>query len=173
MRLAATPGAKVFEYGMGGSTLFFLDNGCRVTSVDHDAQWSEKLRSTIGVHERWTSFLAPPEEISSVENNVRCVSEWPGYEGHDFSQYVHTINRYSDAEFDVVLVDGRARPAALETAAPKVRRGGLLILDNAERQHYQGTVDKLLSRGWHGERFRGPGPYVKSRFWDTLVMRAP
>src|SRR3972149_5458066 len=35
------PGMRVFEWGMGGSTMFFLNTGAHVTSVEHDAAWHD------------------------------------------------------------------------------------------------------------------------------------
>src|ERR1700712_778935 len=37
-------GAKVFEYGSGGSTLWLLDHGADVTSVEHDRSWHQRLQ---------------------------------------------------------------------------------------------------------------------------------
>lgn len=35
---------KVFEFGSGNSTLYFLSKGCFVTSVEHDANWAKNNR---------------------------------------------------------------------------------------------------------------------------------
>ena len=37
---------KVFEYGAGNSTLYWLDKGCLVEAVDHDEKWVESIRKT-------------------------------------------------------------------------------------------------------------------------------
>lgn len=169
----AKAGTKVFEYGMGGSTLFFLDAGCMVVSVDHDYQWSEKLQGAVGQSARWTSRFVAPKLDDDKAADLACKSEWPGFEHADFAEYVNSIRDYPEEFFDIVLVDGRARPSALKTAAPRVRRGGVLILDNAERSHYQETIRDLQKSGWRTARYFGPGPYVRARFWDTLLLRAP
>src|SRR4051812_45501617 len=36
-------GTRVFEYGAGGSTLFFLQRGALLVTVEHDAAWMENV----------------------------------------------------------------------------------------------------------------------------------
>ena len=37
------PGSRVFEYGGGGSTLWFLDRGAEVVTVEHHEGWANQL----------------------------------------------------------------------------------------------------------------------------------
>lgn len=54
------------------------------------------------------------------------------------------IKKFPDNYFDIVLVDGRSRPSCLFHSLNKVKKGGLLVLDNAEREYYlcKGIIDK-------------------------------
>lgn len=166
------PGSKVFEYGMGGSTLFFLDAGCSVISVEHDPEWAGTLFASIGNNDRWTGLLVPPQPKTAATHN--CFSSaFHGHENSDFREYVETITKQPDESLDVVMVDGRARSAALVIAATKVIPGGLLVLDNAERSRYAETVNAFAAQGWRMTRLFGPGPYVDHEFWDTLLMIKP
>lgn len=64
----------------------------------------------------------------------------------NFKAYASAIDAYPDGHFDVVMVDGRARTSCLVHALPKLRKGGLSILDNAEREHYtvkSAVLDRL------------------------------
>src|SRR4051812_14868890 len=47
LRNKLNPSSRVFEYGGGGSTLFFLDNAGEVVTVEHDEEWFYKLEKTI------------------------------------------------------------------------------------------------------------------------------
>ena len=42
---AISPGMKVFEYGGGGSTVFFLSHGCQVTTVEGNSRWAAAIRA--------------------------------------------------------------------------------------------------------------------------------
>ncbi len=97
----------------------------------------------------WTIELITPsvaEDAANAEDAAdpaRYRSVAPYSEYLDFQNYVTQIDAFPDSTFDIVLVDGRARPACLIHALPKVRRGGLLILDNAERPHYQQAIRQV------------------------------
>src|SRR3982751_5308136 len=55
--------AKVFEYGGGGSTLFFVKRAGEVVTVEHDAVWFNVLQSLINEKKlnNWKGNLVPGE----------------------------------------------------------------------------------------------------------------
>ena len=87
-----------------------------------------------------------------------------------FRRYVHAIDDVPDFSADLVIVDGRARSAALRLAPRKVRPNGLLVLDNAERVEYQSAQRALEDQGWVWSRFFGPVPYLR-HFSETAIAR--
>lgn len=142
----ATPGASVFEFGGGGSTLWFLDRGTRVVTVEDHEGWSKRLRDSIGEADSWTLIR-------------RDITDG----------YVEAVEDYADETFDVVLVDGKERPACLVAAAAKVRRGGLLVLDDADRSEYGPA---LRSLGWPQRLVVGFAP-AKPSLGYSLVLTRP
>jgi len=166
------PGFRVLEYGLGGSTRYFLNKGCVLHSVEHDPEWFARVRGLVGEREAWTPVLVEPEPCA-LGGDPGCRSESAGYENLSFSRYVGVIESLADRSFDLVLVDGRARvPVALKAAA-KVKPGGILILDNAERIRYRPIHQYFAREEWRQERFPGPGPYVWHEFWETCLWIRP
>ncbi len=146
------PGYKVFEYGGGGSTLFFLGRGCSVTTIEHDQGWFELLGKKISTSRSWAGALVLP--VPRNPPSACDPSDPLGYgtsderlKDFDFTKYVQTILAHPDGEFDIVCVDGRSRPACLAHSRAKVKQGGLLILDNAERDTYARAM-KLCMDGF-------------------------
>lgn len=145
-----TPGCTVFEYGGGGSTLYFLDRGAKVITIENDSEWYERLSAQIksdGLMEMWLGILALPKAPENVEAKDASdpdmyTSGSATYRNFDFNDYVSTIDNYADLSFDVVVVDGRSRPSCIKHAAEKVKVGGYLLLDNTEREYY--LRDKTL-----------------------------
>lgn len=134
----------VFEYGCGGSTLFFADRGCSVISIEHNPEWYS-FASTLEHRNIGSSIASVQLHEPKLENlgllyndETVCTSFSPDYFGYDFSDYVKAILSYPDNYFDIVLVDGRARRSCMFYSIPKVKPGGLLVLDNAERPQYVG-----------------------------------
>jgi hypothetical protein len=76
----------------------------------------------------------------------------------DFEGYVKAIAECADDSLDLVLVDGRCRAACVLEAAAKVRPGGLLVLDDSDRDRYQPAHHGL--RTWPRREFWGIKPFT-------------
>jgi hypothetical protein len=64
-----------------------------------------------------------------------------GAEGLDFSAYVAAIDEHG--EFDLIVIDGRAREACLASALPHLARDGMILVDNVERRRYREAISVL------------------------------
>lgn len=141
---------KVFEWGSGGSTLFWLKKGAYVVSVEHDPQWYEKMRPTLLKIGKIDYKLIEPEESSRIKPNIADPSDPDHYlssnsNKHSFYKYASVIEQYENDYFDVILIDGRARPSCIKHAVSKIKRGGILILDNSDRDYYLAKTSQYLS----------------------------
>jgi hypothetical protein len=172
LRKLLSSSARVFEYGSGGSTLFLASRVSRVVSVEHDPIWHaavlDRLRPTSNVD----LLLVPPNDVVDDAGHHghpagHCSTD-PRYIGRSFCDYASAIDSFPDAYFDVVLVDGRARPSCFDHAVPKLKVGGSLILDNADRDAYAPAFAAATDAGWPCAHHFGPGPYVPY-FWDTVI----
>ena len=92
--------------------------------------------------------------------------------GASFERYVKAIDDYPDGHFQVVSVDGRASVACLERALPKVAPGGLLILDNSQRERYQPALTRLIERHPEFASYFGNSPF-QARPQHTTIIRIP
>jgi hypothetical protein len=93
----------------------------------------------------WTGRLIHPEKDTGQDATLLYRSTEKEFEGYNFIKYVTAIDQYPDAHFDIVVVDGRARPACMRHAITKVKKSGLLVLDNSERRYYLGQVREPIS----------------------------
>jgi hypothetical protein len=164
--------ARVFEYGSGGSTLFWLQRGVSCISVEHDQTWYTIVKDRIhrqhytgAIDYRWV----PPESMrnhpADPANPADYASADARYQAHTFYNYVTQIDAFSDGYFDIVLVDGRARPSCIAHAVSKVKPGGLLIVDNADRAYYFTQTGSHLE-GMDRKPFYGAGP-INWIMWQT------
>jgi hypothetical protein len=139
------PEMNVFEYGAGGSTLYFAKRVQRVVSVEHDQGFYELVRAML-LQRKITNcdlVLHIPEPCD--EKSAPFVSHQCSYQGLCFEKYVKTIDGYPDQSFDLVMVDGRARMACIEGAVAKVKPGGAILLDNSERPGYAHAKELLAN----------------------------
>jgi predicted O-methyltransferase YrrM len=106
------------EFGSGRSTVWFAQRVGHLTSVEHDEVWhrqvSARLKERGLVHVDY--ILAPRDQPPELGAS---------------SKYAHTVSAFDDATIDFALVDGLYREHVTKLIMPKIRPGGLLIIDNA------------------------------------------
>lgn len=168
---------SVFEWGSGGSTIFFARNAGRVTAVEHEEAWAAQVRAAIaerGIDNARLEHFSPELDAAAAGWETADPSVFASsgevFRGQSFRRYVTFIESFSEASFDLVVVDGRARPACIRHGMARTKPGGFLLLDNAERAHYARAKALLDPARWELHDFTGPGPYCR-QFWQTLAWR--
>jgi hypothetical protein len=144
--------AKVFEYGGGGSTLFFTKRAAEVVTVEHNEEWFNLLKELLASRNinNWKGQFQPGEkgaiqDPSDSSDPSHYSSEDIPSKGLNYKKYASFIDNYPDAYFDVIIVDGRSRPACLQHGIPKLHSGGYLVLDNSDRAYYLAQMQKQLN----------------------------
>lgn len=171
------PGMRVFEYGGGGSTIFFSRKVQELITVEHDKDWFDALSKTMGssTKAQWKGlFIEPQKQTSQLKldpsNPAHYFSDDENFRSSIFLNYASAIDVYPDEYFDVVLVDGRARPSCLFHSLDKVKNGGFLVLDNSDRAYYlSGMKGKLEDYEMVVNDF-GPTPYI-GWFTQTSIWK--
>jgi hypothetical protein len=164
----------VFEYGSGGSTFFYASRVNKVVSVEHEEKWKAFVQDELrkkGVL-NVDLFFEPPIKIdNSKPENVYYSIHGHGWEDYDFVSYVKKIDSYPDEYFDVLVIDGRARPFCLRHGLDKVKSGGYIVYDNLERESYKDDfLNSILSWKVH----EGFGPLIGDKsFTNTFIFKKP
>jgi len=134
----------VFEYGSGNSTLWWSRRAGKLTSVEDDHVWYEKIKASF-----------------STKNVTYCLEK-------DRKKYFSMARD----DFDIFIVDGKYRRECLEHVVKIARVGGvMLILDNAD--WYPKSVRFLQETlGWMQSDFHGFGP-INNYTWTTSIFVNP
>ncbi len=139
---------RVFEYGGGGSTLYFLNRGCHVSTVENSAAWAGRIAS------------AAIEFDSSLDLRIIEMPEHPGVADAELARrYIATVEK--GAPWDLILVDGvdgspSVRMECLKAARRSVSPGGRVILDDSWRLAYERAPE--IMAGFSQSIFEGLGP---------------
>jgi len=165
-------GKRVFEYGSGGSTLFWLNHGAECVSVEHNPDWYKLMHHRLKGMDRIDYRLVLPEpaddkKVRDIADPNLYLSEDVLSLGYNFRNYVCQIDPFPDNFFDVVMIDGRARPSCIMHSADKVKKRGFLILDNADRVYYTARTIEYLEH-FDCLSFFGSGP-INDLQWQTDV----
>jgi predicted O-methyltransferase YrrM len=98
------------EFGSGRSSVWFARRMKHLTSVEDNLQWHAKVSGLIAEHQ-----LAEKIDFRFRENH---------------EDYVAEASAFADESLDFCLVDGSHRDECAVRALAKIRRGGLLVVDN-------------------------------------------
>ena len=155
LRTILSPSWSVFEWGAGGSTVFWAKNCASIISIEHHPDWAKRVREMLldrGLSPHVVQYIARDDDDT-------------------FHSYADAILVYPEDSFDLVFVDGEAscRDRCLANALSRIRPGGWLLLDNSnwytvgigwERQDF---IAKGLT--WVGQ----PGTFD----WWTSIFKRP
>ena len=136
---------RLFEYGSGGSTLWWASRVKEIFSVEHDKYWFQKVSADI-----------PP--------NVKLIYIDLDYGG----AYSKKIGEFNN-KFDIIIIDGRDRINCVMNALQAIKPDGVFIWDNSDREAYREGYDYLLINGYNRIDFEGMGP-INLDSWCTSVF---
>lgn len=130
---------RVFEYGMGGSTLWMAERVRSVSSVERDASYAAR-------------FPLPSNAHVTI---AVCADMLLHAEAGD--AYVSAIER-AGGPFDVVLIDGHARLSCVGPTHRALTEGGLIFFDNSDKPSYAPALEQLRELGYLRIDFSGTRP---------------
>lgn len=167
--------AQVFEFGSGGSSLFFLSRVDKLFSVEHDETWFQQVSSMVNAtddYHRWVGMLAPPVwfKEKSYTSPIHLSTD-ASLQNYSFEEYCSKIDSFPNDYFDLILIDGRSRVGCFIHSYAKVKVGGFIILDNSERAEYLQIFDIASKLGFEKIEFYGPGPYIDYQWGSTFFQR--
>ena len=129
-----TKSQHIFEYGSGSSTIFYAERAGKVTSVEHDKGWFDKVKGT------------------SPANAEMIFCEL-----HRDGEYARKATLL-DKKFNIIIVDGRDRVNCCKYSLDALSPDGVIILDDSERKVYQPARELLQENGFKEISFSGISP---------------
>jgi predicted O-methyltransferase YrrM len=98
------------EFGSGRSTIWFVNRVKQLTSIENNSVWYESIKKK-----------ADTLNFSSKLDYRFC---------ENLDDYVNQANSFSEVSIDFCLVDGEVRDSCALLMLPKIKSGGLMIVDN-------------------------------------------
>jgi hypothetical protein len=140
-------GRNVLEFGGGQSTLWWSKHSRSVLTIEDNSAWCAWLRLQIGhnVTLHHLPFIGRIETVTAIKKIIDA----------------HPIRA-----FDVIIVDGHFRLAAIGLAFSYLAPGGALLIDDSEKYGY----DQIQNRNCRRIDFFGFAPGVVMRRCTSLVF---
>ncbi|MGH3205249.1 MAG: O-methyltransferase [Streptosporangiaceae bacterium] len=111
------PADRGAEFGSGRSTLWFARRVAALTSVEHNKRWHEAVSARLEA-----------QGLGNVDY-ILAPEDQPAERGDD-SAYARVAAAFPDASLDFALIDGHYRDYSAKFILPKIKPGGMLIIDN-------------------------------------------
>jgi hypothetical protein len=147
-----SPEARVLELGGGGSTLFWLNRGNPVVTIENDREWYSRLIDVVGAKPKWIPYLV--EEISAA-----------------------SLEDLNLGEFDVVINDFIGNRGNLwKWIENSLNPGGFIVWDNSDRPSEAEALASLKQSSFGHIDFFGLSPINSFALQTTVLsksLRAP
>ncbi len=155
------------EFGSGISTLFLAPKVKHLISIEHNKEWyeivNEKLKVlSVSVDYRFISEQEPSQEFKKLDFYDEFDIPLELKYKTEYYNYFRAIDDCEDASIDFIIVDGRARPECVFSSYKKLKKGGLMILDNSERPRYRIVFEKLK----HLDSYTTTNGLTDTTFWQ-------
>lgn len=124
----------VFEWGSGGSTLWWSQVARKVISVEHDEEWGKRVSSELPAN---CQLIKYPK---------------------DAPEYVECVKEIKDV--DIIIIDGRNRVSCAKACPESLSSKGIIIWDNTDRSEYEAGIKYLKESGFRNVDFIGMSPIV-------------
>jgi predicted O-methyltransferase YrrM len=106
------------EFGSGRSTIWFAKRIKQLISIEHDTLWHQKVQK-----------MLKDNMINNV--NLHLIPKNKREDSGKDAEYVKIVEWFAPDSVDFVLVDGVYREFCALRSLQIIRRGGILIIDNA------------------------------------------
>ena len=169
------PTDRGLEWGSGRSTTWLAGRLAHLVSVEHDPAWHARVGAELvakGVAGKvdYRLIVAPGGQMDEPAGHA----------------YAAVADEFPDDSLDFILVDGQMRRRCAERALAKLKPGGLLVLDGANRYlpnrleggftTIQYRRSEVLDQEWRAlaERLAGwRAMNTSDGLWDTRLWVKP
>lgn len=155
---------RAYEYGSGASTFWLSKRFEEIHSVEHHRGFGEMMAGELAAKDNVSLRIIEPTTSSSPVIG----SQKEGHEGLDFADYVNSIDDV-EGDFDLIVIDGRAREACLEASRRRLKPSGIIVYDNSMRRRYRVAIE---ASGLVEHRYRGLTPTLPYPDQTSLLTLA-
>jgi len=142
---------NVFEYGSGYSTIYFSKLVKKITSIEYNNEWFEKISNKLNA-------------ILNVAISYVPLNK-------NYSRAIEDITP-NKQKYEFIIIDGRKRVECAKKAIKYLTPDGILLLDDSNRERYNEVFQFYLQNGFRELTFSGIKPNSLEIFYTTLFYRS-
>ncbi len=127
---------EIFEWGSGGSTVWFASKCKRITSIEHDKNWLTDVTTHLKILRLKNGILKLRniEQPKNKEHPILGTIQTDIFlEDGLNSNYVKAIKE-DNRKYDCIFIDGLHRHACAKIAINHIKPGGIIVLNNVNQK---------------------------------------
>lgn len=142
MRVTYPKASAILEYGSGGSTLLAASLGKRVVSIESDPDWTAKMNAKIKADFPNAAAQVLHKDMGKTGAWGKPVNAKNAVNYHAYPMSIWDADGF--VQPDVILIDGRLRPACFCTAIMRLTQPATILFDDyRDRPRYQ-IVERFI-----------------------------
>lgn len=142
LRSSFRKGARVLEYGSGGSTFEALRNDVSmVFSVESDGQWAKRIIESLSHEFSRDRFEVVHADIGATKAWGKPANNRAYRNYHLYASAVWDLPDFRQP--DLILIDGRFRASCFATAAMRITQPTLVLFDDYVGRAYYHWVEEI------------------------------
>lgn len=138
---------SVFEYGCGGSTLWWASKVKEVVSVEPNKDWYKKISGKLPYNVNLYYI-----ELASNGDYSKKITEFKN-------------------KFDIIFIDGEDRVNCIINSLYALKAEGVIVCDNSDRIEYRKGYNFLFEHGFSKIEFVGMCPIVTYKSETGIFYR--
>jgi len=158
----------VFEYGSGGSTIWFSNLVGSIDSVEHEPKWHHQVQKQTAkrLNVKVSLSKLKPEHVSLDYHTLAFLND---YEENDYISRV----KASGIKYDLIIVDGLFRNICTILSAKYIKDNGVIILDNTNyAEELSECILYMKKSGFKRLDFSGMSPIVGQKSCTTIFYKS-
>jgi hypothetical protein len=136
----------------------------RVTAIESENEWAERVRERCPAAD--VRFI-PGTDTGTLRSEPQLRDRGRHY----FDEYVSVINNFEAESFDVIVIDGICRKECALLAAQKVKRNGIIVLDDTNWKFLRSAAEAF--EGWETVTLSGFKPKSGPFVYSTTFFHSP
>jgi predicted O-methyltransferase YrrM len=133
-----TKNHRIFEFGLGTSTLFFAKRARKVTSLETNKKWMELVKKM----------------LVQAQHDVDITLMEDGLTNNLYENFPQNCGE----KFDFIVIDSLKRFECAKNSINALNQGGSIILDDSERPNYKKIFDFFAKENFMKQDFIGIEP---------------
>jgi len=117
---------RIVEFGTGRSTIWLAARCEHLMAIEHDSHWYRKVKDKLAKNNLTNVDLRLiPLDHAIGEPEKEIYDPTPSY--------VAILDEIPPESLDIAIIDGAYRTTCVKAVIQKMRTGGMLLVDDAER----------------------------------------